>query len=121
MTPEQIELIKSSWVIVVPIAVTAADLCYDRLFEIAPQARVLFPDDMAWQKKALLAMLGRVVASLNNLSDIVPQVQSLGERHIGYGAKAAHYPIVGEALLLTLEKGLCDEWTDDLKDAYKTA
>jgi hemoglobin-like flavoprotein len=121
MTPEQIELIKSSWVIVVPIAVTAADLCYDRLFEIAPQARVLFPDDMAWQKKTLLAMLGRVVVPLNNLSDIVPQVQSLGERHIGYGAQAAHYPMVGEALLGTLERGLGDGWNDDLKDAWATA
>ena len=121
MTPEQIELIKSSWSKVLPIADTAADPFYDRLFEIAPQARGLFPEDMAGQKKALLAMLGRVVASLNNLSDIVPQVQDLGVRHIGYGAAPAHYAIVGEALLWTLEKGLGDEWNEDLKNAWATA
>ena len=121
MTPEQIELIKSSWSKVLPIADTAADLFYDRLFEIAPQARGLFPEDMAGQKKALLAMLGRVVASLNNLSDIVPQVQDLGVRHIGYGAAPTHYAIVGEALLWTLEKGLGDEWNEDLKNAWATA
>jgi chemotaxis signal transduction protein/hemoglobin-like flavoprotein len=121
MTPEQIELVKSSWKQVLPIADTAADLFYDRLFEVAPGVRGLFADDMAGQKKALLAMLGRVVASLDNLESIVPHVQDLGVRHVGYGAEPAHYAVVGETLLWTLEKGLGDEWNDELKNAWATA
>ena len=121
MNPQQIELIQSSWKKVLPIADTAADLFYGRVFEIAPGARALFAEDMAKQKKALLAMLGRVVASLNDLGGLVPAVQELGERHIGYGVEPAHYAVVGEALLWTLEQGLGDDWNSDLSDAWASA
>jgi hypothetical protein len=36
MTPEQIDLVQSSFAKVAPIAETAAGLFYNRLFEIAP-------------------------------------------------------------------------------------
>ena len=61
MTPEQIKLVQESFKSVAPIAATAADLFYDRLFLIAPQARTLFPDDLSEQKKKLMAMLGAMV------------------------------------------------------------
>ena len=43
MTPQQVELVQSSLRKVVPIAGTAADLFYDRLFELAPAVRPMFP------------------------------------------------------------------------------
>jgi len=43
MTSEQVALVQSSFKSVVPIASKAADLFYDRLFEIAPDVRLLFP------------------------------------------------------------------------------
>jgi hypothetical protein len=36
MTQEQIELVKSTWRKVIPIADTAADLFYGKLFELDP-------------------------------------------------------------------------------------
>lgn len=48
-----------------PIAGTAADLFYDRLFEIAPQVRPLFPEDLGGQKKQLMGMLGTAVGNLH--------------------------------------------------------
>ncbi len=62
MTPEQVELVKSTWKMVLPIADTAADLFYGKLFELDPEVRALFDDDMAKQKKALMAMIGNAVA-----------------------------------------------------------
>ena len=88
MTPEQITLVQASFQKVVPIAGTAADLFYDRLFETAPQTRALFPQDMAEQKKKLMAMLGTAVANLHKLDTILPAVQALGQRHKGYGVTA---------------------------------
>ena len=35
----------------------------------------------------------------------------MAKRHVSYGAKAEHYPVVGAALLWTLEKELGDGWT----------
>ena len=121
MTPEQVKAVQESFKSVVPIAGTAADLFYDRLFLIAPQARTLFPDDLSEQKKKLMAMLGTVVMGLDKLETILPAASALAKRHVDYGAKAEHYPVVGEALLWTLEKGLGKAWTKDLAAAWTEA
>ena len=42
----------------------------------------------------------------------------MAQRHVGYGVKPAHYKLVGNALLWTLEKGLGDDWTQDVKAAW---
>lgn len=118
MTPEKIDLVQSSFKKVVPIAGTAADLFYDRLFEIAPEVRPLFPQDMKDQKMKLMAMLGTAVGNLHQLETILPAVKALGERHKGYGVTAAHYAPVGAALLWTLEKGLGDDFTPEVKAAW---
>jgi hemoglobin-like flavoprotein len=118
MTPEKIDLVQSSFKKVAPIAGTAADLFYDRLFEIAPEVRSLFSQDMKDQKSKLMAMLGTAVANLHKLETILPAVKALGERHKGYGVTAAHYAPVGAALLWTLEKGLGDDFTPEVKAAW---
>lgn len=121
MTPNQIKLVQTSFAKVAPIAATAADLFYGRLFEIAPQVRAMFPDDLSNQKKKLMAMLGFAVAGLSHLDTLVPAVQALGRRHAGYGVTAAHYTPVGAALLWTLQQGLGEAFTPEVKDAWATA
>ena len=118
MTPHQIELVQSSFKKVVPIAETAADLFYDRLFEIAPEVRPLFPGDLGEQKKKLIAMLATAVTNLHKLDTILPAVKDLGRRHKGYGVMAAHYAPVAAALLWTLEKGLGPDFTPQVKAAW---
>jgi nitric oxide dioxygenase len=121
MTPDQVKLVQDSFGKVAPISEAAAVLFYDRLFEIAPQVKAMFPDDMTEQRRKLMAMLAAVVNGLVNLESILPAASALAKRHVGYGAKAEHYPVVGGALLWTLEKGLGDGWTPDLADAWSTA
>ena len=121
MTPHQIKLVQTSFARVAPIAAAAADLFYGRLFETAPQVRAMFPDDLSEQKKKLMAMLGTAVAGLSRLDTLVPAVRALGRRHAGYGVTAAHYTPVGAALLWTLEQGLGEAFTPDVKDAWATA
>ena len=121
MTPHQVELVQASFEKVVPIAGTAADLFYDRLFEIAPQTRSLFPTDLTEQKGKLMSMLGTAVTNLHKLETILPAVKDLGARHKGYGVTAAHYAPVGAALIWTLEKGLGADFTPDVKAAWSEA
>jgi hemoglobin-like flavoprotein len=121
MTPDQVQLVQQSFSKVVPIADQAAILFYDRLFEIAPQVKAMFPADMTEQRKKLIAMLAAVVNGLGDLPSILPAASALAKRHVAYGAKAAHYPVVGAALLWTLEKGLGEAWTPDLAAAWSTA
>jgi len=121
MTPEQVKLVQQSFSRIVPIADKAAVIFYDRLFEIAPQVRSLFPSDMQEQRGKLMATLTAVICGLTNLPLILPAASALARRHVSYGARAEHYPVVGAALLWTLEKGLGEGWTPDVADAWKAA
>lgn len=118
MTPDQVALVQSSFEKVRPIADTAAQLFYDRLFEIAPEVRPLFTGDMREQGRKLMTMLATAVASLDKLEKIVPAIQELGRRHASYGVREEHYGPVGEALLWALERGLGNDFTPDVKDAW---
>jgi hemoglobin-like flavoprotein len=121
MTQDQITLVQESFAKVAPVSETAAVLFYDRLFEIAPQVKAMFPADMTEQRKKLMATLAFVVNGLGELKSILPAAGALATRHVSYGAKREHYPVVGAALLWTLEKGLGDGWTPEVAEAWTTA
>ena len=118
MTPAQIELVKSSWAKVEPIAEQAAELFYGKLFELNPGLKSLFKSDMKEQGRKLMAMLNTAVNSLEKIEIIVPTVQDMGRRHVAYGVKDEDYDTVGEALLWTLEQGLGEAFTPEVKDAW---
>ena len=121
MTPTQISLVQDSFAKVVPIADQAAEIFYARLFEIAPQVKPLFKGDMAKQRRALMGTLAVVVNGLSNLPSMLPAASALAKKHVGYGVEASHYPIVGSALLWTLEKGLGEAWTPEVASAWTEA
>ena len=121
MNPTQIKLVQDSFAKVAPISEQAAVLFYGRLFEVAPSVRTMFPDDMTEQRKKLMATLAVVVGGLTNLEAVLPAASALAKRHVNYGAKPEHYPVVGGALLWTLEKGLGDAWTPDVAEAWTAA
>ncbi|XUM20077.1 globin family protein [Bradyrhizobium oligotrophicum S58] len=122
MTPSQIALVQDSFAKVAPISEQAAIIFYDRLFEVAPpQVKAMFPADMTEQRKKLMGTLAVVVGGLSNLESVLPAASALAKRHVGYGAKPEHYPVVGAALLWTLEKGLGDGWTPEVAEAWAAA
>jgi hemoglobin-like flavoprotein len=121
MTPHQVQLIQGSWQKVVPIKEQAADLFYGKLFQLDPALRPLFKGDMKEQGRKLMTMLNTVVVQLERLDTLVPAVQDLGKRHAGYGVKPEHYAAVGSALLWTLDAGLGDAFTGEVKEAWAAA
>ena len=54
----------------------------------------------------------------NDMETLVAALKDLGARHVGYDVKFEHYPIVGQALLNTLEKALGDDFTPEVKEAW---
>ncbi|NPU10732.1 hemin receptor [Bradyrhizobium sp. 83012] len=121
MTPSQITLVQDSFAKVAPISEQAATIFYNRLFEVAPQVRVMFPDDLTEQRKKLMATLNVVVNGLSDLPAILPAASALAKRHVDYGARPEHYPVVGSALLWTLEKGLGAAWNPEVAAAWTAA
>lgn len=121
MTSEEITLVQTTFSKVLHISDTAADLFYQRLFELEPSVRPLFSEDMGEQKKKLMSTLKTVVFSLRQLDTIIPAIQDLGKRHVRYKVEDRHYETVGAALLWALEQGLGNDWTIDVKNAWISA
>ncbi|TNJ42951.1 hypothetical protein KFZ70_16015 [Tamlana fucoidanivorans] len=121
MEPKTITLVQESFEKVKPIAPAAAEIFYSKLFELDPQLKPLFPNSeeaMKVQGNKLMSMLGAAVAGLNNLDALIPVLKDLGKRHVEYKVEAFHYDTVGEALLGTLEAGLGDDFTSEVKEAW---
>src|SRR5262249_19046442 len=124
------KLVRQSFRLVVPIADTAADLFYKRLFELKPEYRRLFADDIAAQKRKLLKMLAFIVKALDYKDtewrdDVPPEqdlmlvVLALGRRHTElYRIPNESYGVVAEALLWTLDYGLGEAFTVEVRAAW---
>lgn len=118
VTPQQVELVKKTWVMVVPISDKAAELFYGRLFELEPEYRSLFKGDMMDQGKKLMKTINIAVESLDDVEPLIPTLKQMGADHAGYGVQERDYNVVGAALLWTLEKGLGEAFTDEVKNAW---
>ena len=118
MTPQQIELVKKTWVEVVPIADKAAELFYGRLFELEPSYRPMFKNNMTEQGKKLMKTINIAVEALDDVEPLIPTLKQMGADHAGYGVVNRDYNVVGAALLWTLEQGLGEAFTDEVKNAW---
>lgn len=118
LTPKKIKLVQDSFAKVVPIAEAAADIFYTKLFELDPSLKPMFKGDIKEQGKKLMAMLAAAVNELSNVPALIPVVQDLGKRHVGYGVTDQMYGTVASALLDTLAAGLGPEFTKEVKEAW---
>ncbi|MDP1529447.1 MAG: globin family protein [Rhodoferax sp.] len=94
---------------------------YGQLFELDPSLRSLFKGDMAEQGRKLMAMINTVVVSLDKLGPILETIEEMGRHHVAYGVTEAHYDTVGSALIWTLGKGLGEQFTPAVEDAWADA
>ena len=118
MTPQQIELVKKTWVMVVPISEKAAELFYGRLFELEPSYKAMFKNDMTEQGKKLMKTINLAVTALDDVEPLIPTLKQMGANHVMYGVKDRDYNVVGASLLWTLEQGLGDVFTDEVRNAW---
>mmetsp|Transcript_64642 Transcript_64642/g.114984 ORF Transcript_64642/g.114984 Transcript_64642/m.114984 type:complete len:175 (+) Transcript_64642:80-604(+) len=100
------------------------------IFKIAPEAKDLFPfvktDPNPWGPGTRLEAhvikvvetLATAISLLRDLPTLVPVLQQLGLKHVGYGVLPVHYDIVGQAIIASLATALGDKFTDPVKNAY---
>ena len=121
MDQTQVALVQKSFEKAAALGEKVADIFYEELFAIDPSLRTMFKGDMREQKKKLLAMLAVVVRSLHAPENILKPAQDLAIKHVAYGVKPEHYTYVGNALLRTLKKGLGEQYTPQVRDAWVEA
>ncbi len=121
MDAHKIALVQESFEKVATLGLKATELFYAELFAINPSLKAMFPDDLKEQQKKLLAALALVVRSLHTPVKIMDTVEKLAVKHLDYGVEPIHYTYVGNALLRTVKKGLGEEFTPELCDAWTDA
>lgn len=120
MHATQVQLVQSTFEQVRPLAEAVATMFYDRLFVIDPSTRPLFKSDLQKQCLMLMSAIGLVVTSLDRPETIIPMVQNMGKRHVGYGVTSDQYTSVGAALLWALKQGLGADFTPEVQAAWAT-
>jgi len=111
LTPEQRDLVQSTFSALAadPDGATVAML--ERLFVLDPGLRYLFPEDLNDQKRRLMSMIGLIVRRLDDWEYVEPRLRNLGLRHVSYGVKPSDYATFGQAMqdVLAERLGLVSE------------
>ena len=118
MTPQQKELVRSSFQMLLPRGQHVAALFYKRLFEMDPTLQPLFQGSMTAQRRKFMDTLDVALRHLDRLDQIVPVLWQLGKRHGGYGVRDEHYDTVRTALLSAIAEELGEAFTPDVEKAW---
>ena len=119
VSDDEVEKVKSSFALLVPVAAQFTQSFYDRLFQMAPESRVLFRSSMIQQRDKLFSTLLAIIENLDQLDKVMVDIEDLAKRHVEYGTKTHHYRVVGEALLAAIEEHLGDACTPDVREAWQ--
>ena len=119
MTPEQIELVKASFVAMQSRADELTETFYEMLFAADPSTRVLFTREPSEQRAVFLNELRELVRTVGRLEEFRRVTEALGARHAGYGVEVHHYASVGQALLGAIEQVLGDDATPETMKAWR--
>src|SRR4029453_7658802 len=95
-----IDALETSFDLVAPKGDELMDIFYSNLFAVAPSVKPLFDGtDMAKQHAMLLSARARRRTPLPTPAPAVPPLRPLAARHVAYGARPEHYPVVGNVLI----------------------
>jgi len=68
----------------------------------------------------ILALLGQVVSSLNNLDYIKPTLSLFGEQHIAWHVQEGFFDEIAKAALMTFKEDMAEDWTESLQHSWET-
>jgi diguanylate cyclase (GGDEF)-like protein len=118
LSTRDVMLVRSTFAQLAPRQAQVADDFYDNLFTLAPELAAMFPENLDRQKRKLMEMIGVCIGRLHQFDSLTETVRALGTRHAGYGVTAAHYALVGQALLSAIARSLGDDFTPDVERAW---
>lgn len=118
MQADAIQLIRTSYARFSAHPAESARAFYRELFILDPRLRTLFVGDLERQGDKLMHMLSAAVRLLDRPERLLPVLEELGRRHVGYGVIDAHYDTVGYALIRALEVRLGADFDQDTRYAW---
>lgn len=114
--------LRRSFELIAPRADRFADRFYEKLFADFPDVRPLFGrTDLADQRRMLIQMLTVVMRSLEQPAVLSRILGELGSRHVSYGVREEHYPLVARTLMAVLREFAGESWTEEFNTAWTEA
>ena len=102
-----------------PHAGLFAKAFYDRLFSDNPNIALMFDTGLEDQSMRFQVMLYTAVSGIERSEELKPALRNLGQRHVGYGVRPVDFIGFEAALLWALERFLGEEFTPDVRHAWK--
>jgi hemoglobin-like flavoprotein len=118
MTSAETKLVQDSFPAIAQQAGPISMLFYGRLFQMDPQLRPMFRQDIELQGRKLMDMLSALTSRLNRFEEVVPILRALGQRHVAYGVRAEHYDLVSKALMWAFGTALESNFDSALRAAW---
>ena len=81
----------------------------------------MFTADPVVQRKRFADELSLIVASIRHHDGFLSTTSAVGARHYEYGVRAAHFRLMGEALMSALAAALGRQWTAEAEQAWRLA
>ena len=119
MDAVQIHLLRKSFAEIERQTHVAALDFYRRLFDLDPRLRPMFSTEIEQQACKLMDMLSLSISLLERPAELMPELEQLGARHVGYGVRAEHYDTVSTALFGMLAAVLRDKYTAPVEAAWR--
>src|SRR6516165_5689076 len=118
MTPEQIDLVRKSFDALWPFRRKLAEQFYGRFFELAPDTRRLFPNDMEKQQLKLMDTLAAIVGTLDQREICQSIISHTGRKHAEFGVQTSHFVAFGDALIWGLRQQFGPAFTPEMQQAW---
>jgi hemoglobin-like flavoprotein len=118
MTPEQIDLVRKSFDALWPFRRKLAEQFYGRFFELAPDTRRLFPNDLEKQQLKLMDTLAAIVGTLDQREIFQSIISHTGRKHAEFGVQRSHFVAFGDALIWGLQRQFGSEFTPEMQQAW---
>ena len=121
MTADQRRLVRDSFESLREYAAPLALLFYGKLFELDPNSRKLFHNDLTLQGRKLMDMLTSVIESLDDLQPLLARLAELGKKHAEYGVLPEQYDTLTMALLWAISQPLGADFDPPTREAWRLA
>jgi hemoglobin-like flavoprotein len=121
MTPEQLDLVRTSYAALGERRTAMAADFYRRLFASDPTTEELFTASPDVMSEMFSTELAAIVDAISSFEVVAPRLHDLAGRHAAYGVQVRHYRLVGDALLAALAAALAPAWDDELEAAWRRA
>jgi hemoglobin-like flavoprotein len=118
MTPEQIDLVRKSFDALWPFRRKLAEQFYGRFFELAPDTRRLFSNDLEKQQLKLMDTLAAIVGTLDQREICQSIISHTGRKHAEFGVQRSHFVAFGDALIWGLQRQFGPKFTPEMQQAW---